>query len=75
MTFNDQIRHPAAMVTSLTDGCSDGSGGGGVNDVSIMTRVGQLRLLYGEAGKLRSLRLDPAEYGCLKAIVLFNSGK
>lgn len=34
----------------------------------------QMRSFQEHVERLRSLQMDPAEYGCLKAIVLFSSG-
>lgn len=41
----------------------------------VVTLMDQIRLFQEQVEKLKSLRVDPAEYSCLKAIVLFSSGK
>lgn len=40
----------------------------------VVTVMDHIRLLQNQVDKLRALRVDSAEYSCLKAIVLFNAG-
>jgi len=40
----------------------------------VVAFMDHVRLFQDQVDKLRALRVDPAEYSCLKAIVLFNAG-
>jgi len=40
----------------------------------VVAFMDHIRLLQDQVDKLRALRVDSAEYSCLKAIVLFNTG-
>lgn len=62
--------HVATLLTSLTSVHSSRS----VGADRVVTLVDQIRLFQEQVEKLKSLHVDPAEYSCLKAIVLFSSG-
>ena len=52
---------------------------GGVHSTPINDRIisfmDHIRILQDQMDKLKNMHVDPAEYACLKAIVLFTPGK
>ena len=46
-----------------------------MNSEQVMTFMEHIRIFQEQVEKLKSLHVDSAEYSCLKAIVLFTSGK
>src|SRR2546425_1470480 len=69
-----ELSHLLASVSSnITGGIGDNSSG--TTSERLVTLMTEIRCFQEILSKFKEMQVDPTEYACLKAIVLFKTGK